>query len=188
MNNFGINFLHFKNRVLSECMLASPQDVNKDNDFPSPWSPFADGGITSRYSMETVVMGTARIYSPPHSLLGFPDMMHLLRLIGINGSNAWLIDFFSTKLSCFLILTCFSHCGLMLVVFTLPVWSSGCYAGLLNSFSLVCVLWLFVYFPPTFLCPLFACLSPLLSFEGAFSKALRMNCFNGNTNSCPTFH
>lgn len=25
-----------------------PQDVSKDNDFPSPWSPFAEGGITTR--------------------------------------------------------------------------------------------------------------------------------------------
>ncbi|XP_015249704.1 PREDICTED: mitogen-activated protein kinase kinase kinase kinase 5 isoform X3 [Cyprinodon variegatus] len=29
-------------------------DVNKDNDFPSPWSPFADGGITTRSLLKSV--------------------------------------------------------------------------------------------------------------------------------------
>ncbi|PWA29639.1 hypothetical protein CCH79_00007963 [Gambusia affinis] len=32
----------------------SEMDVNKDNDFPSPWSPFADGGITSRSLLKSV--------------------------------------------------------------------------------------------------------------------------------------
>lgn len=34
--------------ILFLCMCGFPQDVNKDNDFPSPWSPFAEGGITTR--------------------------------------------------------------------------------------------------------------------------------------------
>ncbi|XP_027855975.1 mitogen-activated protein kinase kinase kinase kinase 5 isoform X1 [Xiphophorus couchianus] len=32
----------------------SEMDVNKDNDFPSPWSPFADGGITTRSLLKSV--------------------------------------------------------------------------------------------------------------------------------------
>uniref|UniRef100_A0A665U1C0 Mitogen-activated protein kinase kinase kinase kinase n=1 Tax=Echeneis naucrates TaxID=173247 RepID=A0A665U1C0_ECHNA len=35
-------------KFLFWCLCAFPQDVSKDNDFPSPWSPFAEGGITTR--------------------------------------------------------------------------------------------------------------------------------------------
>ncbi|XP_026154803.1 mitogen-activated protein kinase kinase kinase kinase 5 isoform X3 [Mastacembelus armatus] len=45
-----INFdqLQFEPPLRKETEAHSEMDVSKENDFPSPWSPFAEGGITTR--------------------------------------------------------------------------------------------------------------------------------------------
>ncbi|XP_061551950.1 mitogen-activated protein kinase kinase kinase kinase 5 isoform X6 [Phycodurus eques] len=40
--------LQFEPPLRKETEAHSEMDVSKDNDFPSPWSPFAEGGITAR--------------------------------------------------------------------------------------------------------------------------------------------
>uniref|UniRef100_A0A672ZTF9 Mitogen-activated protein kinase kinase kinase kinase n=1 Tax=Sphaeramia orbicularis TaxID=375764 RepID=A0A672ZTF9_9TELE len=40
--------LQFEPPLRKETEAHSEMDVSKDNDFPSPWSPFAEGGITTR--------------------------------------------------------------------------------------------------------------------------------------------
>ncbi|CAK6974105.1 mitogen-activated protein kinase kinase kinase kinase 5 isoform X4 [Scomber scombrus] len=49
-----INFdkLQFEPPLRKETEAHSEMDVSKDNDFPSPWSPFAEGGITTRSTLK----------------------------------------------------------------------------------------------------------------------------------------
>ncbi|XP_077945866.1 mitogen-activated protein kinase kinase kinase kinase 5 isoform X5 [Gasterosteus aculeatus] len=51
-----INFdkLQFEPPLRKETEAHSEMDVSKDNDFPSPWSPFAEGGITTRSLLKSV--------------------------------------------------------------------------------------------------------------------------------------
>ncbi|XP_041668435.1 mitogen-activated protein kinase kinase kinase kinase 5 isoform X2 [Cheilinus undulatus] len=44
----AVDKLQFEPPLRKETEAHSEMDVSKDNDFPSPWSPFAEGGITSR--------------------------------------------------------------------------------------------------------------------------------------------
>uniref|UniRef100_A0A3Q3FTN2 Mitogen-activated protein kinase kinase kinase kinase n=1 Tax=Labrus bergylta TaxID=56723 RepID=A0A3Q3FTN2_9LABR len=46
--------LQFEPPLRKETEAHSEMDVSKDNDFPSPWSPFAEGGITSRSLLKSV--------------------------------------------------------------------------------------------------------------------------------------
>ncbi|XP_078031362.1 mitogen-activated protein kinase kinase kinase kinase 5 isoform X1 [Epinephelus lanceolatus] len=43
-----VDKLQFEPPLRKETEAHSEMDVSKDNDFPSPWSPFAEGGITTR--------------------------------------------------------------------------------------------------------------------------------------------
>ncbi|XP_011613099.1 mitogen-activated protein kinase kinase kinase kinase 5 isoform X3 [Takifugu rubripes] len=44
----AVDKLQFEPPLRKETEAHSEMDVSKDNDFPSPWSPFAEGGITTR--------------------------------------------------------------------------------------------------------------------------------------------
>ncbi|XP_045918243.1 mitogen-activated protein kinase kinase kinase kinase 5 isoform X6 [Micropterus dolomieu] len=44
----AVDKVQFEPPLRKETEAHSEMDVNKDNDFPSPWSPFAEGGITTR--------------------------------------------------------------------------------------------------------------------------------------------
>uniref|UniRef100_A0A672ILA8 Mitogen-activated protein kinase kinase kinase kinase n=1 Tax=Salarias fasciatus TaxID=181472 RepID=A0A672ILA8_SALFA len=44
--------LQFEPPLRKETEAHSEMDVSKDNDFPSPWSPFAEGGITARSTLK----------------------------------------------------------------------------------------------------------------------------------------
>uniref|UniRef100_A0A8C3AGT1 Mitogen-activated protein kinase kinase kinase kinase n=1 Tax=Cyclopterus lumpus TaxID=8103 RepID=A0A8C3AGT1_CYCLU len=44
--------LQFEPPLRKETEAHSEMDVSKDNDFPSPWSPFAEGGITTRSTLK----------------------------------------------------------------------------------------------------------------------------------------
>uniref|UniRef100_A0A8C5E1M3 Mitogen-activated protein kinase kinase kinase kinase n=1 Tax=Gouania willdenowi TaxID=441366 RepID=A0A8C5E1M3_GOUWI len=44
---FNFDKLQFEPPLRKETEAHSEMDVSKENDFPSPWSPFAEGGITS---------------------------------------------------------------------------------------------------------------------------------------------
>eukprot|EP00064_Thunnus_orientalis_P018218 superscaffoldBa00004119_g18312 len=44
----SVDKLQFEPPLRKETEAHSEMDVSKDNDFPSPWSPFAEGGITTR--------------------------------------------------------------------------------------------------------------------------------------------
>uniref|UniRef100_A0A3Q1FCQ3 Mitogen-activated protein kinase kinase kinase kinase n=1 Tax=Acanthochromis polyacanthus TaxID=80966 RepID=A0A3Q1FCQ3_9TELE len=44
--------LQFEPPLRKETEAHSEMDVSKDNDFPSPWSPFAEGGITTRPTLK----------------------------------------------------------------------------------------------------------------------------------------
>ncbi|XP_061551947.1 mitogen-activated protein kinase kinase kinase kinase 5 isoform X3 [Phycodurus eques] len=44
----AVDKLQFEPPLRKETEAHSEMDVSKDNDFPSPWSPFAEGGITAR--------------------------------------------------------------------------------------------------------------------------------------------
>uniref|UniRef100_A0A8C5E5L1 Mitogen-activated protein kinase kinase kinase kinase n=1 Tax=Gouania willdenowi TaxID=441366 RepID=A0A8C5E5L1_GOUWI len=44
--------LQFEPPLRKETEAHSEMDVSKENDFPSPWSPFAEGGITSRSTLK----------------------------------------------------------------------------------------------------------------------------------------
>ncbi|XP_061652065.1 mitogen-activated protein kinase kinase kinase kinase 5 isoform X4 [Phyllopteryx taeniolatus] len=46
--------LQFEPPLRKETEAHSEMDVSKDNDFPSPWSPFAEGGITARSLLKSV--------------------------------------------------------------------------------------------------------------------------------------
>ncbi|XP_063764181.1 mitogen-activated protein kinase kinase kinase kinase 5 isoform X2 [Eleginops maclovinus] len=46
--------LQFEPPLRKETEAHSEMDVSKENDFSSPWSPFADGGITSRSLLKSV--------------------------------------------------------------------------------------------------------------------------------------
>uniref|UniRef100_A0AAQ5YCY1 Mitogen-activated protein kinase kinase kinase kinase n=1 Tax=Amphiprion ocellaris TaxID=80972 RepID=A0AAQ5YCY1_AMPOC len=46
--SFTVDKLQFEPPLRKETEAHSEMDVSKDNDFPSPWSPFAEGGITTR--------------------------------------------------------------------------------------------------------------------------------------------
>uniref|UniRef100_A0A8C5EAY0 Mitogen-activated protein kinase kinase kinase kinase n=1 Tax=Gouania willdenowi TaxID=441366 RepID=A0A8C5EAY0_GOUWI len=46
--------LQFEPPLRKETEAHSEMDVSKENDFPSPWSPFAEGGITSRSLLKSV--------------------------------------------------------------------------------------------------------------------------------------
>ncbi|XP_056281795.1 mitogen-activated protein kinase kinase kinase kinase 5 isoform X6 [Pseudoliparis swirei] len=46
--------LQFEPPLRKETEAHSEMDVSKDNDFPSPWSPFAEGGITTRSLLKSV--------------------------------------------------------------------------------------------------------------------------------------
>nr|XP_020478584.1 mitogen-activated protein kinase kinase kinase kinase 5 isoform X2 [Monopterus albus] len=46
--------LQFEPPLPKETEAHSEMDVSKDNDFPSPWSPFAEGGITTRSLLKSV--------------------------------------------------------------------------------------------------------------------------------------
>ncbi|XP_057715061.1 mitogen-activated protein kinase kinase kinase kinase 5 isoform X7 [Corythoichthys intestinalis] len=64
--------LQFEPPLRKETEAHSEMDVSKDNDFPSPWSPFAEGGITARGhvahlqdALEEVELSTLKPGYPP---------------------------------------------------------------------------------------------------------------------------
>ncbi|XP_061699452.1 mitogen-activated protein kinase kinase kinase kinase 5 isoform X2 [Syngnathoides biaculeatus] len=64
--------LQFEPPLRKETEAHSEMDVSKDNDFPSPWSPFAEGGITARGhvahlqdAVEEVELATLKPGYPP---------------------------------------------------------------------------------------------------------------------------
>ncbi|XP_029685327.1 mitogen-activated protein kinase kinase kinase kinase 5 isoform X1 [Takifugu rubripes] len=50
----AVDKLQFEPPLRKETEAHSEMDVSKDNDFPSPWSPFAEGGITTRSLLKSV--------------------------------------------------------------------------------------------------------------------------------------
>uniref|UniRef100_A0A3B4WP73 Mitogen-activated protein kinase kinase kinase kinase n=1 Tax=Seriola lalandi dorsalis TaxID=1841481 RepID=A0A3B4WP73_SERLL len=48
----SVDKLQFEPPLRKETEAHSEMDVSKDNDFPSPWSPFAEGGITTRSTLK----------------------------------------------------------------------------------------------------------------------------------------
>uniref|UniRef100_A0A4W6FMB3 Mitogen-activated protein kinase kinase kinase kinase n=1 Tax=Lates calcarifer TaxID=8187 RepID=A0A4W6FMB3_LATCA len=50
--SFTVDKLQFEPPLRKETEAHSEMDVSKDNDFPSPWSPFAEGGITTRSTLK----------------------------------------------------------------------------------------------------------------------------------------
>ncbi|XP_055361422.1 mitogen-activated protein kinase kinase kinase kinase 5 isoform X3 [Betta splendens] len=50
----AVDKLQFEPPLRKETEAHSEMDVTKDNDFPSPWSPFAEGGITTRSLLKSV--------------------------------------------------------------------------------------------------------------------------------------
>ncbi|KAJ4920534.1 hypothetical protein JOQ06_022667 [Pogonophryne albipinna] len=50
----AVDKLQFEPPLRKETEAHSEMDVSKENDFSSPWSPFADGGITSRSLLKSV--------------------------------------------------------------------------------------------------------------------------------------
>uniref|UniRef100_A0A8C5E103 Mitogen-activated protein kinase kinase kinase kinase n=1 Tax=Gouania willdenowi TaxID=441366 RepID=A0A8C5E103_GOUWI len=50
----AVDKLQFEPPLRKETEAHSEMDVSKENDFPSPWSPFAEGGITSRSLLKSV--------------------------------------------------------------------------------------------------------------------------------------
>uniref|UniRef100_A0A8C4P015 Mitogen-activated protein kinase kinase kinase kinase n=1 Tax=Dicentrarchus labrax TaxID=13489 RepID=A0A8C4P015_DICLA len=50
--SFAVDKLQFEPPLRKETEAHSEMDVSKDNDFPSPWSPFAEGGITTRSTLK----------------------------------------------------------------------------------------------------------------------------------------
>uniref|UniRef100_G3PDK3 Mitogen-activated protein kinase kinase kinase kinase n=1 Tax=Gasterosteus aculeatus aculeatus TaxID=481459 RepID=G3PDK3_GASAC len=50
--NWIFDKLQFEPPLRKETEAHSEMDVSKDNDFPSPWSPFAEGGITTRSTLK----------------------------------------------------------------------------------------------------------------------------------------
>ncbi|XP_072314432.1 mitogen-activated protein kinase kinase kinase kinase 5 [Eucyclogobius newberryi] len=53
-SEMDLDKLEFKPPIRKETEAHSDMDVNKENDFSSAWSPFADGGITSRSLLKSV--------------------------------------------------------------------------------------------------------------------------------------
>ncbi|XP_056446776.1 mitogen-activated protein kinase kinase kinase kinase 5 isoform X2 [Gadus chalcogrammus] len=49
-----VDKVQFEPPLLKETEARSEMDVSKENDFPSPWSPFAEGGITARSLLQSV--------------------------------------------------------------------------------------------------------------------------------------
>uniref|UniRef100_A0A8C5BHP2 Mitogen-activated protein kinase kinase kinase kinase n=1 Tax=Gadus morhua TaxID=8049 RepID=A0A8C5BHP2_GADMO len=47
-----VDKVQFEPPLLKETEARSEMDVSKENDFPSPWSPFAEGGITARSTLK----------------------------------------------------------------------------------------------------------------------------------------
>ncbi|XP_077477960.1 mitogen-activated protein kinase kinase kinase kinase 5 isoform X3 [Stigmatopora argus] len=67
-----VDKLQFEAPLRKETEAHSELDASKDNDFPSPWSPFAEGGITSRGhvahlqdALEEVELSTLKPGYPP---------------------------------------------------------------------------------------------------------------------------
>ncbi|XP_068577586.1 mitogen-activated protein kinase kinase kinase kinase 5 isoform X2 [Cebidichthys violaceus] len=86
--------LQFEPPLRKETEAHSEMDVSKDNDFPSPWSPFAEGGITTRGhiallqdAFEEVELSTLKPGIPP-PLPPKPRLNSSSEELGLNGERS----------------------------------------------------------------------------------------------------